>query len=411
MVKRTVVTARDAARGVLTRLNPTDLTIIGFTKRSELERWMFGDLSRELLNNAPGPVVMVARSVGGDATPNRIFRRVMGWIHPALTRVEQDGVVRQATDMSSNNIDYTMLILTSATIATLGLMLSSPAVIIGAMLVAPLMQPLIGVSVGITTGSFRLTRQGLLTLITGILGALLVAIIIGVVTPTNVITPEMAARGSPSLLDAVVAIASGIIGAYATARKDIPSALAGVAIAAALVPPLCTIGLGLAFNDVELAYGATVLFATNIVAIILAGSGVFLWLGMSPRQAPGTSARNLVFAMAVLLIAALAVTIGLVQLTRRASDEAIISDALEIALEDERAELVSVEIERESPLHVIATVRSATRISPADAAAIEAILSDEVGETVELELVVLQLVLPPQPTPQPTPTPTANAGA
>lgn len=393
-VKRTVVLAYNPAQGMLSRMTDEDMVIVGFTQRSELERWMFGDLTRDLLNQATGPVVLVARSVGQNTPVKRWSRRVLGWIRPTLTRIEQEDVVRTARTMASFNIDYWVLIMVSAVIATLGLLLNSGAVIIGAMLVAPLMQPLIGISVGVTIGNLRILQTAVPTLLIGVFSALGLAFVIGLLTPIDIITPEMAGRGNPSLLDAGVALASGIVGAYATARKDIPSALAGVAIAAALVPPLCTVGLGIGIDDSDLAFGAGVLFVTNIISIILAGAIVFSWMGLTPDRQDDTSKRRSVISITSSIIITIPVVLILLFLSTRATKDSRIQDHLAEALKP--AELYDITFDTTSnPIRVLGFVRTAEDITAERVAELEVQVEGEVGEEIDLELVIQRIIRAP----------------
>jgi uncharacterized membrane protein len=122
-------------------------------------------------------------------------------------------------------------------------------------------------------------------------------------------TIEMLARGNPTVLDALVAFASGIMGAYATARKEIPSALAGVAIAAALMPPLCAFGLELAVGRLDSSLRAGLLFLTNIVCKSMAAWIVFFWLGMRPMLT--NTSKRLSYGSVVAFALFVLLTIGL----------------------------------------------------------------------------------------------------
>ncbi|GAB4516968.1 MAG: hypothetical protein OHK0046_23100 [Anaerolineae bacterium] len=390
-VKRTVITAQNPVQGILTRTSEDDLLMVGFGARRDLGLWMSGDIARGLLDKAEGPVVIVSRSHTANIGTGRLLRRFTGWVRPALTRIEQDEIVRNAQDMATLTIDYVMLILVAATLATLGLLLNSAAVIIGAMLVAPLMSPLIGLSTGLTVGRVFIAQRALLTLVIGVGMALLVAVFLGVLLPFNTPTMEMNARGQPTLLDAAVALASGIVGAYATARKDIPAALAGVAIAAALMPPVCTVGLGLAFGMFDLAFGAAILFSTNIICIILAGVLVFFWLGMGVQRYPHISPLAQWVAIGLLVAAAIPVAVELVVLTRETQQDTAIRDQLALALDDS-SEVTEFTVERGDPMRITATVRSSSDLTSQDVAEIQRRIAQELGETLHLELVVQPVV-------------------
>ncbi len=405
-IKRTVVTANNAADAIVSRTSEDDLIIVGFSERSELERMMFGDVGRVILEKAEGPVIMIARQIQDETKADKIRRRVVSWVRPLLTRTEQEDIVRQSDRDSRLDIDYLALIGASSTIATLGLMLNSAAVIIGAMLVAPLMSPLIALSVGVTVGRVRIAGQALLSVLVGVGFALMVASLAGLLFPITP-TPEMNARGMPTLLDAAVAFASGAIGAYATARKDIPAALAGVAIAAALMPPLCTVGLGLALGDTQLAFGAMVLFLTNILCIVLAGVAVFVYLGMTFRRYEDVPIRWQIAATALLILATVPVGAELFILTREVNIERDVRREIQLELPPS-AELVSIEFDRVNINRisdVLVVVRSPLDLTIEDTRRIASRLRGRLGNDLGVSVTVLPVIRVAAPEPPPTPEP------
>jgi uncharacterized hydrophobic protein (TIGR00271 family) len=177
---------------------------------------------------------------------------------------------------------YLLLMVLSAIVATLGLFLSSAAVIIGAMVLAPLMAPIISLAMGLLRGDRSLLDTSLVSIGIGVLLALGTAAFIALLIPIQKITPEMAGRLNPNLLDLGVAIASGVAGAYAHARESVVKSLPGVAIAVALAPPLCVAGIGIGWMDLHVISGALLLFTTNLVGIALAAALTFLVLGYAP---------------------------------------------------------------------------------------------------------------------------------
>ena len=166
---------------------------------------------------------------------------------------------------------YVLLITLSAAIATLGLLQDSPAVVIGAMLVSPLLGPIMGIGFGLATIDSGLIRRSLTTLAAGVGVAVLVAVLIIWLSPIQDVTGEIRARTQPTLLDLGVAVVGGIAGVYAILRQ-LSGVMVGVAIATALVPPLSTIAFGLATWRPELALGAALLFLTNTLAIAIAAT-------------------------------------------------------------------------------------------------------------------------------------------
>ncbi len=394
LVRKDMISGRDPAERILRDRDEDDLLIVGFSQKSNLELEFGRDLASVLLNRAPGPVLLSSQILRERDTFLGAVQRWLQRFDPALTQTERNEIVWGSRRSALNNIDYSVLIMMSAALASLGLLLNSAAVIIGAMLVAPLMSPLGALATGMATGLIGITRRAALTLLQGVMLALLISIFMGVVLPTDTPTAEMLVRGNPSLLDAAVALFSGLVAAFAIARKEIPAALAGVAIAAALMPPVCTIGLGIAFRNWSLAGGATLLFITNIVFIVVAENIVFLWMGFRPGRQP-ESERGVVFWWGIIVILLVAVVSLLVTLGQQASIDSRVEQILRGAL-PESAAIMDVVVEEvdEGLLHVMLDVRSSGVITPAEVAEYEAALQTTLERPVQLEVAALPVVTP-----------------
>lgn len=201
-------------------------------------------------------------------------------LFPPLEREPRIELLERIIDGAKISKDYIMLMLLSTSLASLGLLQGSAAVVIGAMLVAPLMGPLIGAGMGITQGNVVLFRDSLKGVLAGIAIGFTVSLLIGLVNPGFEPSMEIEARGEPDLLDLCVAFLSGFVAAYAFANTKLASSIAGVAIAAALVPPLAVVGVALMIGQPVISLNASLLLATNIVAIILGASFAFRLLGL-----------------------------------------------------------------------------------------------------------------------------------
>lgn len=250
---------------------------------------------------------------------NRFVNNFQTWIEgfiPQLKRHQRIELVKRIQTSAKWDFDFGMLISLSTLIAALGLIRNSASVVIGAMLVAPLMTPIVGMGLGLAQSNNRLVRNSMRSIWRGFATALLIGAIVGLLTNPE-ITSEMAARGSPNFLDMVVALVSGIAAAYALGRPNLLSALPGVAIAAALVPPLATSGIALSQGELHLSYGALLLFCTNIVAIILGTAFTFWTVGIrQDLMDPKSRAWPLwVFFAVVLLCIGLTVMMSLNNLT------------------------------------------------------------------------------------------------
>lgn len=186
------------------------------------------------------------------------------------------------------SLHYWLEIVFSAGIATLGLVLNSPAVVIGAMLISPLMGPIMAAGLGLAVGDVYLTLRAVLNLLLSITLAVGLSALLVWVIPFHSATQQILSRTTPTLLDLAIALLSGLAGSVAMARSgsgtDGVSTLPGVAIAVALMPPLCTMGFGLGAGvNTRIMGGAGLLFLTNLVAIVASAFAVFLLIGMNDR--------------------------------------------------------------------------------------------------------------------------------
>ncbi len=236
---------------------------------------------------------------------NRLSQKIQMAVRQVVPQLEKESRVKlvdRLQEGSSFNFDFASLIALSTIIAAFGLLDDSAAVVIGAMLVAPLMTPLVGIGFALIQGNERLMRTALKSVLLGFAVAFLIAAVLGVLTnflSSIPISGQMEARDEPAMLDLLVALFSGVAAAYAMSRPNLLSALPGVAIAAALVPPIATAGMSLTMGDSTLGGGALLLFFTNIVAIVL-GTAVTFWaVGIDTRlikAADGTQRRPRIWA-------------------------------------------------------------------------------------------------------------------
>ncbi|MBI2877330.1 MAG: DUF389 domain-containing protein [Candidatus Tectomicrobia bacterium] len=197
-------------------------------------------------------------------------------------------VYQSIVDFSTPTGSFYVLVALSTTIAAYGLLANSTAVIIGAMLVAPLMGPIFGIALSLLTGDRHLLRQAATSEMLGVMLAVGLAVLIGLVPWREGSGSEIVARIQPTIYDLIIALASGLAGAYALMDERIGPALPGVAISTALVPPLATCGLCLAVGRWDWALGAFLLFFANFLAIEIAAALVFALFGMAELHVNGT---------------------------------------------------------------------------------------------------------------------------
>ncbi len=207
------------------------------------------------------------------------------------------------------NVNYFVLTFASAVIASLGLLVNSPAVIIGAMIIAPLMLPLRGLALAALEGDVPLFQKSIVSIIVGAIAGIGIAWIVGRIVgiPESEFGPEILSRIRPNLFDLGVAIAAGVVSGFAKIRPEINDALAGTAISVALMPPLCVVGLNLSQGNWSNTGGAFLLYVTNLLGITLACLIVFVLGGYYVENRRVHRALSLT----LILTAAIVVPLGL----------------------------------------------------------------------------------------------------
>lgn len=208
-----------------------------------------------------------------------------------------DAVNLSAGDTLSKRSGFLIMLTLSGVIAIAGVLTDSTATVIGAMIIAPLGTPILGIAWGIVTGHLRLVVSSILWVLSGvgIVVALGLALAVFVATPESLSTnSQVIGRTSPSLMDLMAALATGLAGGFAMCRKDLSAVLPGVAIAISLVPPLGVVGVCAGQGQWPQALGALVLFLSNVFALVIAGSIVFTMAGYArdPGSSPTANRRR-----------------------------------------------------------------------------------------------------------------------
>jgi uncharacterized hydrophobic protein (TIGR00271 family) len=206
----------------------------------------------------------------------------------------RSNVVSEMLHVGRDAAGYWLQLVVAVAIATLGLVLNSGAVVIGAMLIAPLMTPLVNLGMGLAVGSPLLVLRSSIRVIGSVVVALACSAIITRVLPFNELNPEIAARTTPTALDLFVAAFCAVTGVYAAMRQDssVASTAAGTSIGISLVPPLCVSGYGIGTSNQAVASGASLLFLTNIVAIIVVSTASFAAAGFHQVDVRTLEARE-----------------------------------------------------------------------------------------------------------------------
>jgi uncharacterized hydrophobic protein (TIGR00271 family) len=284
-------------------------------------------------------------------------------------------------DSASSSSSYQVLMVLSVLLALTGMYANSAPVIIGAMILAPLMSPVISLAMGLARTEAVLIRTALKTLGIGVAWGLSCAVLLALAMPLDNPTPEMRLRMAPTLLDLLIAIVSGVAGAYAHAKEEIAKSLAGVAIAVALVPPLSVAGIGIGWADWNMAWGASLLLMTNLVGIALAASVTFLVLGFAPFQ---RVRKGLMITFAMMLAISIPLYIAFQHLVQR-------DDILEqvprgsIVLAGVEVEVGRVRVEVGSPHLVRVVLSSRSRLSAVHVDELKQRVESQLGQPIQLE--------------------------
>ncbi|WP_026958975.1 TIGR00341 family protein [Aliagarivorans taiwanensis] len=278
---------------------------------------------------------------------------------------------------SPSPVFLTLMIL-STLLASLGLFADSPPVIIGAMILAPLMGPIISLSMALARQDESLLKGSVTTLSTGLGLALLFAVLCTWLLPLQHTTSEIAARVSPTLLDLGVAVISGIAGAYAHARAAVTKSLAGVAIAVALVPPLAVAGIGLGWMEVELVAGALLLFLTNLAGIVLAAAATFLVLGFAPFK---RARKGLLFSALAVALVSVPLAISFNKMAQKTQ----VNEALE-GFTSGKIMIQRVQVLQVDPLTIKLDIVSSTPLEAEDYLELKQLVEQRIGEGAELQV-------------------------
>lgn len=206
------------------------------------------------------------------------------------------------------NKNYLILTLSSCLLATLGLIINSSAVIIGAMIIAPLMLPLRGISFATLEGDFLLLKRSFIAIISGTFLSIFCAFIVGITLIIPELNSEILARTEPTLIDLLIALIAGGISGYAKIRPEVGDAIPGTAIAVALMPPLCVVGLCLSQGKWDMGSGAMLLYLTNLLGINLACILVYILAGYAKSN---EVARTLSWGVSLILIGLLAIPLAI----------------------------------------------------------------------------------------------------
>ncbi|WP_052108258.1 TIGR00341 family protein [Aerolutibacter daejeonensis] len=280
---------------------------------------------------------------------------------------------------------YAFMTVMSCGIATLGLLQNSAAVIIGAMLISPLMGPIIELGMSLATFDFRSLRAALRTLAVGVAIALVTSMVLVAVSPLQEATGEILARTEPTLFDLLVAVFSGLAGAYATVTRK-GETIVGVAIATALMPPLAVVGFGVATGNMHVAGGAFFLFMTNLLAIALSVTIMARWYGFGREDSPEQTAWQAGLIIGTFLVLSVPLGLALRDIAARGLAERTIRTTLDEAARKAGGRISTLRVDRDGALLAVDALLVTPVHKPQLASALEDDLERQLGRPVRVEL-------------------------
>jgi len=373
-----------------------------------------------LPNEAVEPVLERLREVGVDESgytviveANTVISRRFEELQERYAeeededRIAREELTARASDLAPALSTYVIMTVVSALIATAGLLLDSPAVVVGSMVIAPLIGPAMATSVGTVVDDSEMFRRGVklqvLGLVLAVVSAGLFAYLVRsvhLIPPLADVTsvPEIRERIAPDFLSLVVALGAGVAGVVSLS-SGVSTALVGVMIAVALMPPAATVGIGLAWGQPLVSLGSTILLLVNVLSINLAALVVLWYKGYRPSQwfrtdeaQSATITRIGVLVSAIVLLSAFLGGVTLDSFERASTEEEIRVGAEEIITEA-GASVVAIEIEHtntavfQQPSSVVVTVGVPPDVEPPDITAeLDAMADRTAGRNVDTEV-------------------------
>lgn len=298
---------------------------------------------------------------------------------PRATTEEFQDLFKVLKENALLSSPFLAMMILSTIIATFGLFGNSSPVIIGAMILAPIISPIVSFSMGMVRYDVNMLKTGSITILVGTVVSLLFAASVSLIIPLKVLTAEIDARLSPTLLDMGIAIASGIAAAYAHAKEEIAKSLAGVAIAVALVPPLAVAGIGIGWWNWEVFSGAFLLYATNLAGIIMFAGLTFLLLGFAPFK---RARMGLIYTFIIIVLVMIPLSFSFERIREEANLTSLLEDRDfgDIVLRD-------VNVRLGSPLRVSVRIVGPRNLGDEQLEAIKNEIEEAVGREVILEVV------------------------
>lgn len=340
--------------------------------------------------HSASPEMKASESKGNNSNFSRVvFSWRRWWLQDVVGTVDQAAVIEKRREECGLTERYLFMTAMSGGIAILGLLLSSPAVVIGAMLLSPLMGPIMGLGFALAIWDYDWVKQSARSLAWGTAMAILLCALVVFFSPIQTITPEIAARTKPNLFDLGVAFFSALAGAYAMIRGR-EGTIVGVAIATALMPPLAVVGFGLATFNWTVFSGALLLYVTNLITIALTAWGMARLYGFRTALSGKQTIFQNVVVVAVFIALSIPLTLSLQSIAFETNAQRIVRAEIQEKF-DNNSLIGALDIDFEAePIAVTTTVLTPTLRENAEAE-IERALTSRLRQPVTLSLIQNQV--------------------
>ncbi len=330
--------------------------------------------------------------MGTRSTPSIDRAAIIRRISFALPESRRGPIYQSILAAGQMDPEYVGMLGLAALIALFGLLQNSEAVIIGAMLISPLMNPILSAALALLLGDGSLGRKSAAILALGIAGVIGITCLVAWASPLKQLTPEILARTNPNLLDLFIAFLSGLAGTLALRGSSASlTIIPGVAIAVAVVPPLAVVGYGLSTHQGSVAGGAFLLFVTNLVAIMISAALVFRLMGFRPRGHADESRLSLIYRMAFSAGILIVLSIPLLQTLRKAVSQiglrASVGHALNASFRTTHSSVSDVTVTQAGPeIDVHATLRTTRYFETGQINAAQELLRHNLGPRAKLNV-------------------------
>lgn len=327
---------------------------------------------------------------------DKIINGVEKFIDPFhIDSKRQEKVYDEIRENAKGDFDFFVLTIFSGIIITLGLVVNSSAVVIGGMLLAPLVWPILSLAVAIIKGRSRLMQDSLFTLLRSTSIIFVIALFLGFISPDYALQgSEFLSRTTPTIFELLIALAAGFVGAFVISYPKIGTAIAGVVVAAAIVPPIAVMGLSVAHGNLGMAGGAFILYLSNLIAVTFSASLLFLiskFKGPSSEKGQERRKSNIRWTLVFLLMMIVPLLLITNKIVNENNQQNIVRDASKSIIPN--ATITNVNIEEKSDISTVyVTLQYSGEITEKQTTILKDILAVKMKKIVILKITIVPII-------------------